>query len=238
MNLMLGSVRNVAEAELAYACKVDWIDVKDPADGALGAARPEVVRSIVRFVARRLPVSATIGDCWDDPDVIADRAQIVAETGADYVKAGLNARDVSIATLNAVRAAVATDARIIVVCMAERAPTANDIDALAACGISGLMLDTADKSGPRLPALLESNYLEAFVRQSRQHGLLTGLAGRLELDDVEQLALLGADYLGFRSALCDDARRSQGLSRRATLSVRAALSEMAARHARQSSEVV
>jgi len=37
--------------------------------------------------------------------------------------------------------------------------------------------------------------------------LLCGLAGRLAAADVPVLKTLGADYLGFRSALCADAER-------------------------------
>ncbi len=237
MTAMLASVRDLAEAKLALACGADWIDIKDPEQGALGAASAATVSAIVAWVDGRRPVSATIGDCWDEPQVIPARARLMCEAGVDYVKAGLNAARVEAATVAHLTAAVETGARVIVVCMAESPPGANELEALAATGISGVMLDTANKAGPGLTALLSPTVLAGFVAQARACGVLSGLAGRLSSDDIEPLAALGADYLGFRIAVCDGAVRQGGLSTVRLKAVRAALRRALEQQATRSSEV-
>lgn len=221
MNRMLASVRDIAEAARALTAQVDWIDVKEPSAGALGAAAPATVRAIVDLVAGRIPVSATIGDCWDDPAAIPAGVASMADSGVDYIKAGLRARRVSHETVAMLRAAASAEPGLIVVCMAELAPLPADIEKLAAAGIAGLMLDTADKRGGRLTEVVSHGDLRAFVELTQAHGLLCGLAGRLARGDIERLSTLQADYLGFRSALCEHGGRTRVLCDEALTDIRA-----------------
>ncbi len=223
MSLLLASVSDVVEAEVALAAGASWIDVKDPAAGALGAAAPTVVAAVVTAVGGRCPVSATIGDCWHEPGAIAGRAEALADSGVDYVKAALAARDVTPATLAALRAATRSCRSLIAVCMAEQPPAPHDIARLAGAGLAGIMLDTADKHGARLTELLEVRALEDFVAAAHARGLLCGLAGRLRRADIAALASCGADYLGFRSALCERQERTARISARAVRDVVAAM---------------
>ncbi|MCB1748089.1 MAG: hypothetical protein KDK06_12990 [Gammaproteobacteria bacterium] len=229
MNAVLASVTDVFEAELVVECGVDWVDVKDPAAGALGAASPAIIADIVRRVGGRCPVSATIGDTWSTPELIPARVAACAAAGVDYVKAGLDARDVEPDTLDLLARAAASHA-LIVVCRAEVPPTARDVAALAASGIAGIMLDTADKRGPGLTALHPHEVLAGFVAEARRAGLLCGLAGRLRLADVAALRPLGADYLGFRGALCDGGARIRRVERAAVTAVVAAMRGTAENH--------
>ena len=212
MSMMLASVSDVFEARLALACGVDWIDVKDPRSGALGAVDTNDVGTIVALIDGRLPVSATIGDCWDSPEVIPGRVARVAETGVDYVKAGIDFRNVDARLTAGVRRLIDFDCAVIAVCRAEQPPLVTDIEALFNCGVAGIMLDTADKSGPSLTGLLSTAALKAFVDAGRERGLLTGLAGRLQLADIPAVMSAGADYMGFRSALCFSGQRTAGCS--------------------------
>lgn len=227
MTRMLASVRDAAEAELVLACDADWIDVKEPSAGALGAAAPAVVRGVIALVGGRRPVSATIGDDWTGTESLERRIATMAATGVDYVKAGLDARALASADRARVAACAARYPGLIIVCMAEQAPTASAIEALLTTGVAGLMLDTADKTGARLTRLLDQDYLAEFVVRTRAHGCLCGLAGRLRLDDIASLVALGADYLGFRSALCEQGGRTGSLVREAVLDVRRVLSRAA-----------
>ena len=224
MNAMLASVRDVNEARLALAGGCEWLDIKEPDAGALGRASATVVCAIVSLTANRVPVSATIGDCWDSPALIAPAVIAMAATGVDYVKVGIRARDVDSATLAALRAASAEGRRVIAVCMAEAPPATRDLAALAAVGVCGVMLDTIDKAGPRLTSLLHADALRAFVAEAHRLNLLAGLAGRLQVADIARLHDCGADYLGFRSALCAAGERRAGLDAQAFAEVRAALS--------------
>jgi len=51
MTLMLASVASPAEAEAVWAGGADIIDLKDPANGALGALDATVAAGIVRWSA-------------------------------------------------------------------------------------------------------------------------------------------------------------------------------------------
>jgi dihydroneopterin aldolase len=237
MNAMLASVRNLSEARIALAGGCDWLDIKEPDDGALGRAPLTVVRDIVQLVAGRVPLSATIGDCWDQPAVIAAQVAAMADTGVNYVKVGIRARDISPATTAALRSSCAGGRAVIAVCMAEAAPATADLLALAASGVSGVMLDTIDKHGAGLTGLLSIESMGAFVREAHRLGLLAGLAGKLRTADIAALARCGADYLGFRSALCTAGERRASLDESAFAVVRAALHGLAPFNSINTSEV-
>lgn len=198
---MLASVRSLAEARLVAAAGVDWIDLKEPSAGALGAVDTAVVSAVSSAYGSVHRISATIGDCWHAPAEIPARVRAMSAAGAQYVKVGAYLADPAPALLAALRDACASS-RVIVVAFAEAPPAPADLVRVAATGIVGLMLDTAVKQGPRLRELLDDATLAAFVEGARGLGLLTGLAGRLHEDDIPPLLALAPDYLGFRGALC------------------------------------
>jgi dihydroneopterin aldolase len=211
MTAMLASVRNLTEARLVAACGVDWIDLKDPARGALGEVDVATISEVSTTLGARFRISATIGDCWETPSVIPARVAASRAAGAAYVKIGAYAHALAPAMLEALDRACRVPAKVIVVCFAEDPPDAEDLARLAATGIVGVMLDTAVKAGPSLRALLSTDALQAFVDRARKLGLLTGLAGRLSLDDIAPLRIHAPDYLGFRGAMCDDAQRTASI---------------------------
>jgi uncharacterized protein (UPF0264 family) len=71
------------------------------------------------------------------------------------------------------------------------------------------MLDTAGKGGGSLTNHLGLDRLASFIANAHRSGLVAGLAGSLRLADVAALAPLGADYLGFRSALTHGGRAGE-----------------------------
>ncbi|MGH8728453.1 MAG: (5-formylfuran-3-yl)methyl phosphate synthase, partial [Burkholderiales bacterium] len=89
MTKFLASVTSVEEARIAFECGADLIDCKDPSSGALGALRDETVAAIVKYVAGRRPVSATIGDLPMEPSLICAAVKAKVKTGVDYVKIGM-----------------------------------------------------------------------------------------------------------------------------------------------------
>lgn len=203
----LASVTDVAEARLALVANASIIDCKNPRAGALGALPGATVRAVTAAVAGRVPVSATVGDFPDmDPDAVATAVAAMAEISVDFVKIGLfpsPALDDCLAAL----APTAQRQSLVAVLFADRRPDFTLIPRLAALGFVGVMLDTAGKAEGGLLAHQSTDSLAGFVRQARQHGLLTGLAGSLKLADIDRLLPLEADYLGFRGALCRDHAR-------------------------------
>ena len=219
MTQMLASVRNAEEARLAFDGGAQWIDIKDPEAGALGAADIDTVAAVVEFVGGRRPVSATLGDTWRTPELIPGRAAALADSGLDFIKAGLDASHIDETTAGHVRATVATAVPVVIVCRAESPPGPDEIEILAACGVAAMMLDTASKSGPGLTRLITPAALSAFVAKVQSLGLLAGLAGRLRAKDVGQLTPYRPDYLGFRGALCGHGDRLQRMQSEAITAI-------------------
>ena len=79
MTACLASVRSLAEANLVAAAGVPWIDLKDPASGALGAVSPAVMHEVATRWRGHRTLSATVGDCWEQPGDIEGRVRAVAE---------------------------------------------------------------------------------------------------------------------------------------------------------------
>ena len=206
MTRVLASVRSASEAALALAGGADLIDAKDPSRGALGALEPQAIREIVAAVGGARPVSATAGDLPLDPRVIISAVERIAETGADLVKIGFFAGAERTACLPPLEP-IAHRHPLVAVLFADQDPDLELIARLAGAGFVGVMLDTADKTRGSLTAQAAPALLSEFVIQARRHGLLAGLAGSLGPAEVAELLPLGADYLGFRSALCADGDR-------------------------------
>jgi uncharacterized protein (UPF0264 family) len=206
MTRVLASVRSASEAMLALAGGADLIDAKDPSHGALGALEPKTIREIVAAVGGIRPVSATAGDLALDPRQIVSAAERIADTGVDLVKIGFFAGPERTACLPPLEP-IAHRQPLVAVLFADQDPDLDLIARLAGAGFAGVMLDTSDKARGPLTIHADPALLAEFVGLARRHGLLTGLAGSLGLGDLEGLLSLGADYLGFRRALCADGNR-------------------------------
>ena len=208
MTRFLASISRFEELPPVLEGGADLVDVKDPTSGALGAAPLDTIRAIVRAVAGRKPVSATLGDLPMQPELLVAEARRTAASGVDFVKLGLFSGDMG-ACLAALAPVAAGGARLVAVLFADRAPEFDVLEPIAQAGFAGAMLDTAGKEGGALPDHLPIERLRLFLARSRSLGLITGLAGSLRLEHVAPLAALGPDYLGFRGALCSGGRTSR-----------------------------
>jgi uncharacterized protein (UPF0264 family) len=213
MSRILASVTDVEEAMMAVECGADIVDLKNPAEGALGALPLTTISSIVAAVAGRKLVSATIGDLPMQPERVVAAVNATAATGVDIVKMGFFGQEGHAACIEALRPIAARGVSLVAVLFADDAPDFDLIPGLAAAGFHGVMLDTAFKNGTRLRHHLDDEALSVFVCQSQEAGLLTGLAGSLTIDDLAELLPLNAGYLGFRGALCVSANRAARLER-------------------------
>jgi dihydroneopterin aldolase len=224
MTRLLASVTSAAEARIALTGGADIIDLKDPQRGALGALPPQQIATAVRTVAGRRPVSATVGD---PPYVVEQLLRTIAATvaaGADYVKMAITRqfadanRPALAQVVNATR-----PAHLVAVLFADRDPDLSLIGTLADAGFHGVMLDTAAKKSGRLRDHVDDAALQRFVGHAHAAGLIAGLAGSLHAADILHLLPLGADYLGFRGALCAGGRREAALDATRIAEVRRAI---------------
>ncbi|HKW55557.1 MAG TPA: (5-formylfuran-3-yl)methyl phosphate synthase [Stellaceae bacterium] len=205
MTRLLASVRTPDEARHAIAGGADIVDLKEPAEGALGRLSDATIAAIRHALAGHRPTSATIGDLTLAPAPVLAAVRAMAATGVDIVKLGMFDGDAA-ATVAALRAAARDGIRLVAVLFADRA---FDFSLLARCadaGFYGVMLDTADKAAGPLTRHLAEGELAQFIAEGRRHRLLVGLAGSLSARDVPRLLPLRPDYLGFRSALTTGGR--------------------------------
>lgn len=209
---LLASVATLDEMRTALAAGVDVLDLKNPAEGALGAWAPDALaEAVALWHAAGAPgsLSATVGDHPLEPDVLRAAAARTAATGVPLVKIGFALGDGAPLppVLEALRP-LARETRLIAVLFADQAPNFAAVPLFAAAGFHGVMLDTADKAAGGLLAHLPPETLARFVAAARAEGLLTGLAGSLKMSDIGTLAALRPHYLGFRGALCVEGRTS------------------------------
>jgi uncharacterized protein (UPF0264 family) len=203
MMRLLVSVRSVEEALLAATGGADFIDLKEPGQGALGGLPLETISAIVQALRRErieLPVSATIGDLpmASVGDILA-RVEAVGGCGVTWVKVGIEREAASRAVLDA----LARCGRPVIPVFVADCGLDRDLLAYAlALGFPGVMADTADKRAGSLFELLPEPALRQFVAQARAADVMVGLAGALRLADADRLAALAPDFAGFRSAVC------------------------------------
>ncbi len=204
---ILASVRDADEARLALAAGVDVIDLKEPNHGALGAVPLDVAAQVAVLAKGEAMVSATIGDMDLVPVTVAAACKRLADCNVDImVKVGIFAGDLA-GTLKALAPLINAGTKIVAVLFADGPTMWQTILPMAAkAGLAGLMLDTADKTRGGLLRHLPVSVLTGFVHSVRDAGLSSGLAGSLAMEDIPILAPLRPDFLGFRSALCDDGR--------------------------------
>lgn len=205
---LLASVATPDEARVVMAAGADIVDIKNPAAGVLGAVTPDCARAIVQTVGGSLPVSATIGDVPMDATAIAQGIATMLDCGVDIVKVGWFGAH-AVPQVNSILAQSShRGARVVVVLFAEYGIQLHRVAELAAAGVYGIMLDTADKQSGGLRDKLTLEQLAAFSQRVQHYNLLCGLAGSLTSNDIAPLLSLDPGYLGFRGAFCHQRTRT------------------------------
>ena len=214
---LLVSVVDAGEAHVAAAAGADIVDVKNPAEGSLGAPSPAVIAEVRAAVPPELPVSAAIGDMPNLPGTAALAAVGAARSGAMFVKVGLwgvSTEDDAVRLLSAVRDAV-PGAVVVAAAYADarrvaHAPLTPELlpRVAGAAGVEACLLDTAVKDGRGLLEWLSPDALAALVAEAHAAGLEVALAGALRAEELSLVRDTKADIAGVRSAACGDGMRS------------------------------
>lgn len=203
---VLVSARNAEEALQAARAGVHFIDLKEPAHGALGGLPPARIGEIVSLLRHEAPgalVSATIGD-WpaDALDAITSQVDAVAACGVDYVKVGVVPGPAAPALLRRLGELQAAGRPLVPVFIADHGVPQALVRGAVEMAFPALMLDTADKQAGSLFDAVSKLHLAEFVGQVQASGQLAGLAGALRLRHLQWLVGLAPDFAGFRSAVC------------------------------------
>ena len=216
----LASVTCLNEAQLVLDANVDIIDLKNPAEGSLGALPLATIQEIVKLIDKRKLVSATIGDLVMDPLLIEPAVQAISETGVDIVKVGFFGSENHVACALSLKKQILNGTKVVAVLFADQHPNFDFMDNLKAAGFYGAMLDTAEKSSGGLLNHLSLEILSAFTQKAKSLNLLSGLAGSLTLNDISMLNECYPDYLGFRGALCDSLNRRSEIAINQVLNIK------------------
>jgi len=221
---LLVSVVDPEEALAAVDGGAGIIDVKNPAEGALGAQPPRVIRAVCHAVAGRRPVSAALGEFPGKPGGAGLAALGAACCGPDYVKVGFPGRaDPAqiVSVLGSIRDSLLMSGkgrriRLVAAVYADTLdgrPLEEWACMAASAGCDGCLVDTWDKSGPGLLGLVSAGDIRRFIHACRREGIFSALAGRLTMADIPSVAALGPEIIGVRSAACEGDRVSGRVTR-------------------------
>lgn len=225
---LLVSVSSAAEAMAAVAGGANIIDAKNPLAGALGPVSLAVLREIYSAVGGTRPVTAALGDAINDSDLERDACAFAA-AGARYVKVGFAgitspSRVAGLIAAAARGAILGSDGAASLVAVAyadadrvDAVPADAFVPLAARAGARGVLLDTADKSGPGLRGLMPPEVLARWVAEAHQAGVFVALAGKLTADDLAFVRDAGADIAGVRGAACEGGRTGRISLKKVTL---------------------
>lgn len=211
---LLVSVRDAAEALEALAGGAEWIDLKEPSRGALGAVDASTAREITSAVAGRAPLSAAAGELLDWPDSGSDQLLEVPELQVLKLGlAGCDHTDWRTRWRAARQQIVAAGKQLVAVIYADHAAAASpppaDILALAAAAkCQWVLWDTYNKSTGAIDETLDPTALREMLSKAHAAGLKTVVAGRVDAQRLVRFHLSEIDMIAVRGAACRGSRDS------------------------------
>jgi (5-formylfuran-3-yl)methyl phosphate synthase len=220
---ILISVRNVREAETALLCGCDIIDLKEPANGSLGAVSDFVGKSIVDLVQDRCSLSFALGELVDriDPNGRIKRAQSYvtgniqpASQSTRFVKMGLsNALSLpnwQTCWLTAMDEFPSAIQKVVVAYADGENAGAPPLETVVRFAMEirapVLLVDTFDKSKGTLFEYCSQRTLVQLIDQLHAVGIKIALAGSIRADLIQRYAIGVPDIWGMRGAVCDGGR--------------------------------
>jgi (5-formylfuran-3-yl)methyl phosphate synthase len=227
---LLVSVRDADEAQRCVQSGVDLIDIKEPANGAMGRASLDDCQAIARVVGPGQRLSVALGELhqWfamppaERDDVLQWLAQTAQSGTLGYVKVGLaQARNGDRWPSLWDRWHESLPQSVVPVAVAyadhHRAASPDPGEVLAHASQSKtrgqpgwLLIDTFDKQADGLLGCCSLTSLKSISESCQRRGVCLGLAGKLSIDDVATLAMhVPCDVIAVRGAACDGGRSGQ-----------------------------
>lgn len=220
------SVVNKEDALAALEGGAEIIDIKNPAEGALGAPSPAVIRDVCTALQGKKPFSVALGEFPGKPGAAALAALGCTFFQPDYVKIAFiphhTPKEIR-ETLQKVRNGLLVGGQkpisLVSVAYADTLRYASwDLDDFAAVseegGANGCLVDTWEKKGKSLLDYWPAEKLARWIAGCRRRQLFCGLAGSLRFSDVAALLPLEPDLIGVRTAVCDGNRLQGRVSAR------------------------
>jgi (5-formylfuran-3-yl)methyl phosphate synthase len=212
--LLLVSVASASEAVMARSHGADWIDLKNPAAGSLGAPQPATAQAVVTCLADFPRKSIALGELAEIQNVDC-AAILLDQAGARFpiAKVGLAGIQPHVGwqdDFQELQCRIAPT-RLVPVLYA-------DGQRCAAAGFPELLrliervrppfllIDTCIKDGRGLLEWLDLHELNAIRAELASWGTGLVLAGSLRLEDLEPLLTLSPAAIAVRGAVCAGAR--------------------------------
>jgi len=219
---LLVSVRSAAEIEPALTGGADIIDAKEPDRGSLGAVSAQTLAEILECLPSNRTFSVALGDVAIEADVVAAIGSLIlpSRPAPTFLKLGLaGVRSPELAgrllrTAVKVAAGRGSAPRIVAVAYGD-AGRAEALSPEVICrlahqaGAAGILLDTYVKDGRGLLRWVDPYRLAELITGARRAGMLTAVAGSLDLDDVKSVTRAAPDVFGVRGAACEGGRAGQ-----------------------------
>ena len=208
---LLVSVASLAEALTVAPLEVAIVDVKDPTQGALGAADPQMWHDIERALKPSVCLSAALGE--------ATQATQMEQLPSRFrfAKAG-PAGCQQLVDLqrhwDRIKSQLPPSVEFVAVAYADhlqgQCPSPEAIlSAAAKAGLRWWLLDTFQKDGRSTLQHLGIKRLLALDQAAREADMQWVLAGSLRLEDLPNPLLLRPRYVGLRGDVCEHGRTGQ-----------------------------
>ncbi len=211
MTQLLISVKNLDEALLALAAKVDVIDLKDPATGALGALDLDVTKQIILKVDEQALVSATVGEGHETVDALVSDIKARHIVGVRVIKVAFSHLFKASKFFAEMLKLTKQGVKLVAVFFADEVIDLKVLSNLKKMGFYGAMIDTQDKRHA-LMTQKTTDFLYKFTMICKENKLRSGLAGSLRLEQFEGLLEMAPSFIGFRGGVCHDFVRQSTLS--------------------------
>ncbi len=217
MTQLLISVTSIEEAKIALENGADFIDLKDPTQGALGALPLLNIQEIVAFVKSQLEygqslTSATLGDLPMEPQLILQHVTDLAKTNVDIIKIGFFSDTHYQKCLDALKPMAISGVKLIAVLFAEHEYPQDILLDIKNARFYGVMIDTLEKNGATFLDYYSEAKMIDFVKNIHNCDLLFGLAGCLTIQHIVSIKKIKPNYVGFRGGVCENDQRTLSLS--------------------------
>jgi uncharacterized protein (UPF0264 family) len=208
------SVVNGNEALAAMEGGADIIDIKNPAEGPLGAPTPTMIEDVCTVLEKGKYFSIALGEFSGKSGAAALAALGSAYFNPDFVKIAFlphhsskEIRETLLTIKQSLQVRKHKTISLVAVAYADMLGDAPwDLNEFVRNagegGANGCLVDTWHKKNKSLLEYLSINNIESFVARCHQEKLFCGLAGSLSFSDVMRLCSLKPDILGVRSAVC------------------------------------
>ncbi|QDV26221.1 (5-formylfuran-3-yl)methyl phosphate synthase [Aureliella helgolandensis] len=215
---LLVSVRDASEARMARRAGVDWIDLKNPDSGSLGAPELATSQAVAQELADFPCRSIALGELADLDLAASHSSANVREMaeGFPIAKVGLARLGQSTAWQTAFRALarlLTPETALVPVIYADYqacdSPSPKAVlELIAEIQAPYLLIDTFHKAGQTVFDSLGRSELLEIVQQASASDCHTVLAGSLQTPDHATYQMLSISAVAVRGAVCHTDRRS------------------------------